>query len=177
MRHFGSRPSARDHLDQLVAVENGLCGFGGLAGRARIAAAVAVGPVAELTIRLLLEQAFAKGDVLRERQSARQHDAAMATRNCTCARCSPEKPARSGREPAAAPSSNIAESETEHEQHRLVALLLELRDEGVLAASRCGSGRTGCAIYCLPLTSKVIGGALKPTPTLIFQNWSSVVSS
>src|SRR5262249_55210016 len=33
------------------------------------------------------------------------------------------------------------------------------------------------ATYCLPPASKVIGGALKPLPTLIFQSSSSVVSS
>src|SRR5262249_33123769 len=31
--------------------------------------------------------------------------------------------------------------------------------------------------YCLPLTAYVIGGALKPEPTLIFHSSSSVVSS
>ena len=33
------------------------------------------------------------------------------------------------------------------------------------------------ATYCLPLTSKVIGGAVKPAPTLTFHSSSSVVSS
>src|SRR5271168_2120204 len=33
------------------------------------------------------------------------------------------------------------------------------------------------ATYCLPPASKVIGGALKPVPTLIFQSCSMVVSS
>src|SRR5262245_9009530 len=33
------------------------------------------------------------------------------------------------------------------------------------------------ATYCLPPTSNVIGGALKPVPTLIFHKGSSVVSS
>src|SRR5262249_10922540 len=33
------------------------------------------------------------------------------------------------------------------------------------------------ATYCLPFTSNVIGGALKPVPTLIFQSCSMVVSS
>src|SRR5262249_50688328 len=33
------------------------------------------------------------------------------------------------------------------------------------------------AIYCLPPASNVIGGALKPVPTLIFQTWSRVLSS
>src|SRR5580700_10869541 len=44
----------------------------------------------------------------------------------------------------------------------------------VLAA---GLGPDTIAIYCLPLTSNVIGGAEKPEPTLIFHNSSSVVSS
>jgi hypothetical protein len=38
-------------------------------------------------------------------------------------------------------------------------------------------GPDAIAIYCLPPTSKVIGGAEKPEPTLIFQSCSSVVSS
>ncbi len=33
------------------------------------------------------------------------------------------------------------------------------------------------ATYCLPPTSNVIGGALKPEPTLSFHSSSSVVSS
>jgi hypothetical protein len=33
------------------------------------------------------------------------------------------------------------------------------------------------AIYCLPLTSKLIGGAEMPEPTLNFHNSSSVTSS
>jgi hypothetical protein len=33
------------------------------------------------------------------------------------------------------------------------------------------------ATYCLPPTSKVIGGAEKPEPTLTFHTSSSVVSS
>src|SRR4051812_49515426 len=33
------------------------------------------------------------------------------------------------------------------------------------------------ATYCLPLTSNVIGGALKPGPTLIFHNGSMVAAS
>ena len=33
------------------------------------------------------------------------------------------------------------------------------------------------ATYCLPLTSNVIGGALKPVPTLIFHSGSMVASS
>ena len=38
-------------------------------------------------------------------------------------------------------------------------------------------GPDAIAIYCLPPTSKVMGGAEKPEPTLIFQSCSSVVSS
>jgi hypothetical protein len=40
-----------------------------------------------------------------------------------------------------------------------------------------GLGPDAIARYCLPLTSKVIGGALKPVPTLTFHNSSSVVAS
>jgi hypothetical protein len=33
------------------------------------------------------------------------------------------------------------------------------------------------ATYCFPPASKVIGGAVKPEPTLIFHSWVSEVSS
>jgi hypothetical protein len=53
------------------------------------------------------------------------------------------------------------------------------RSSGVLTSLvlAAGLGPETIAIYCLPLTSNVIGGAEKPEPTLIFHNWSSVVSS
>src|SRR6266849_10267253 len=38
-------------------------------------------------------------------------------------------------------------------------------------------GPDAIAIYCLPSTSNVIGGAPNPAPTLIFHSWSRVVSS
>src|SRR5258708_1038548 len=38
-------------------------------------------------------------------------------------------------------------------------------------------GPDAIAIYCLPLTSNVIGGAPNPAPTLIFQSWLREVSS
>src|SRR5882724_9867435 len=49
-------------------------------------------------------------------------------------------------------------------------------------SSRCllraiGLSPARIATYCLPPTSNVIGGALKPVPTLIFQSCSMVVSS
>src|SRR5580704_8972214 len=40
-----------------------------------------------------------------------------------------------------------------------------------------GLGPDAMARYCLPLTSKVIGGAEKPEPTSTFHTSSSVVSS
>src|ERR1700738_4302697 len=48
------------------------------------------------------------------------------------------------------------------------------RSSGVLTslALAAGLGPETIAIYCLPLTSNVIGGAEKPEPTLIFHNWS-----
>ena len=68
-------------------------------------------------------------------------------------------------------------SQPEHVEHGRVALLLEFRrvDEPRLRAT--GLGPDTIATYCLPLTSKVIGGAEKPEPTLIFHSSSSVVSS
>jgi len=57
-----------------------------------------------------------------------------------------------------------------------VPLLLELRR--VLEPRLAGAlGPDAIAMYCLPPTSKVMGGAVKPEPTLIFQSSSSVVSS
>ena len=64
VRHFGARPAAGDHLDQLVAVENGFMQVGGTSGRAWVAAPVAVGAVAELAVRLVVEQPVAEGDIL-----------------------------------------------------------------------------------------------------------------
>src|SRR6202035_5446558 len=53
------------------------------------------------------------------------------------------------------------------------------RSSGVLTslALAAGLGPETIATYCLPLASNVIGGAEKPEPTLIFHNWSRVVSS
>jgi hypothetical protein len=48
----------------LLAVESGLMQVRRLAGRARITVAVAVDPVAELTVSLLLKQALAERHVL-----------------------------------------------------------------------------------------------------------------
>src|ERR1700686_1385396 len=51
---------------------------------------------------------------------------------------------------------------------------------GALARRRlplAGSVPDAIATYCLPLTSKVMGGAEKAEPTFIFHNSSSVLSS
>src|SRR5262249_59575385 len=50
MRHFSSRPPARDHFDQLIATKMGLMQIGGSTRRARIATAVTVDAVAELAV-------------------------------------------------------------------------------------------------------------------------------
>ena len=68
MRHFGPWPPTSDHLDQLIAIEMGLMQIGSSARRARIAAAVTVDAVAELAVRLVLEQALSEGGVLRKCQ-------------------------------------------------------------------------------------------------------------
>src|SRR5262249_43866677 len=59
-----------------------------------------------------------------------------------------------------------------------VALRCSL-SSGMLSARRLASGLRPEAIatYCLPLNSKVIGGAAKGEPTLIFHSSSSVASS
>jgi hypothetical protein len=65
VRHLRAGPAAGDHLDQLLAVETGLVQVRRLAGRARIATAVAVDAVAELAVRLLLKKALTEGHILR----------------------------------------------------------------------------------------------------------------
>src|SRR5215831_4032493 len=72
MRHFGPRPPTGDHLDQLIAIEMGLVQICGSAGRARIAAAVTVDAMAELTVRLVLEQTLPERCVLCKRHVERQ---------------------------------------------------------------------------------------------------------
>src|SRR5882757_1174728 len=54
-----------------------------------------------------------------------------------------------------------------------------LRSSGVCECRRLEIGLKPdrIATYCFPLTSKVIGGALKPVPTLIFHSCCMVVSS
>src|SRR5712671_6567635 len=64
MRHLRSGPSASDHLDQLLAIELGRVQVRRLSRRARIATPVAIDAMAELTVRLLVIQAIAKGAVL-----------------------------------------------------------------------------------------------------------------
>src|ERR1700730_11777870 len=64
MRHFGPWPPASDHLDQLITIEMSLAQIGSAAWRARITATVAIDPMAELAVRLVLEQALAEGRVL-----------------------------------------------------------------------------------------------------------------
>jgi hypothetical protein len=73
MRHFRSGTSARDHFDQLFAVENSLVQIGRLSRRARIATTVAIYSVAELAICFVLEQALAEGCVL-SRHGIGQHE-------------------------------------------------------------------------------------------------------
>src|SRR5262249_61532772 len=53
------------------------------------------------------------------------------------------------------------------------------RSSGVCVCRRLviGLSPDRIATYCLPPTSNVIGGALKPVPTLILPKGSSVVSS
>src|SRR5262245_54273180 len=75
VRHLRAGPATGDHLDQLLALEAGLVQVRSLAGRARIAVAVAVAvdAVAELAVRLLLKKALAERHVLRGRIVGAQH--------------------------------------------------------------------------------------------------------
>src|SRR6516162_3332202 len=58
VRHFGSRPTAGDHLDQLRAVKARLVQIGRPAWRAGIATPIAIDAVAELAVRLVAKQAL-----------------------------------------------------------------------------------------------------------------------
>src|ERR1700730_9585445 len=80
MRHFGPRPPAGDHLDQLVTIEKSLVQIGSAAWRARIAATVTIDPMAELAVRLVLEQALAERRVLSTGKVHRQKEYRCA--NC-----------------------------------------------------------------------------------------------
>jgi hypothetical protein len=53
----------------VVALQNGFAEIRGLSRRARVAAAIAIGPVAELAIRLFLVEPFAKGNILGGRRA------------------------------------------------------------------------------------------------------------
>src|SRR3954454_25089546 len=70
MRHFGPWPAARDHLDQMLAVQEGFAEIGGSSGRARVATTIAIWSVAELTIRLFLVKPLAKRNVLGSRRAS-----------------------------------------------------------------------------------------------------------
>jgi hypothetical protein len=60
-------------------------------------------------------------------------------------------------------------SQSKHVQHGGVTLIVEFRR--ICAAALAARGvYDAIATYCLPLTSKVMGGAEKPEPTLIFHN-------
>src|SRR5271169_2385476 len=69
VRHFGSRPTAGDHLDQLLAVKARLVQIGRPAGRARITTPVAINAVARLAVRLVAKQALAERPVLGPRRA------------------------------------------------------------------------------------------------------------
>jgi len=65
----------------------------------------------------------------------------------------------------------------EHKQHGLVALLAQFRRQIVAALGDVAQAGQDRNILLAPPPSNVIGGALKPVPTLIFHTWSSVLSS
>jgi hypothetical protein len=77
-----------------------------------------------------------------------------------------------------APTAQAREPECLLRDHSTVALRCSL-SSGLLASLRLAPmlGPEAIATYCLPLTSKVMGGAEKPEPTLTFHNSSSVDSS
>src|SRR6516164_162101 len=74
VRHFGSRPTAGDHLDQLLAVKARLVQIGRPAGRAWIATPVAIDAMAKLAVRLVAEQALAERHVLGLRRAETEDD-------------------------------------------------------------------------------------------------------
>src|SRR3954469_1231563 len=91
MRHFRRRPSARDHLDQLLAGERGLVQIGSLSWGAWIAASIPIRPVAELAVCLVLIDTLGERWALRagriDRHGERNHGA-----HSESARSKPAKP-------------------------------------------------------------------------------------
>src|SRR3977135_2055472 len=79
MRHFRRRPSARDHVDQLLADERGLAQIGSLSWGAWIATSIPIRPVAELAVCLVLIDTWAERWALRagriDRHGERNHGA------------------------------------------------------------------------------------------------------
>src|SRR5262245_7293962 len=64
VRHLRAGSPAGDHLDQLLAGQGALVQVRSLARRTWIAAPIAIDPMAELAIRLVLKQTLAERSVL-----------------------------------------------------------------------------------------------------------------
>src|SRR5262249_24922488 len=72
VRHLGAGPPTGDHLDQLLMVETRLVQIRRLAGRARIAVAVAIDAMTELAVGLFVIEAIAERRVLRADSSGQR---------------------------------------------------------------------------------------------------------
>src|SRR3954452_5346877 len=117
--------------------------------------------MAKLAVRLFLVKPFPKGDILGECRAGNRYqcgsrDDEILYPHIHAAKALPQRP----------------------NTNSMVWLRWSL-SSGIIAcllsAMRLSPDRM--AMYCLPFTSNVIGGALKPTPTLIFHSCSRVVSS
>src|SRR5262249_53248687 len=160
-----------DHLDQLVAVKARLVQIGRPARRAWIATPVAIDTVAKLAIRFVAKQALAERHVLgSHRAETKDYDRRGDDQVASLHERIPGDGRRHDSEnssPSYSPNTNS-----------MVWLRIS-RSSGVfmsvVLAGRLSPVRI--ATYCFPPTSKVMGGALKPTPTLIFQSCSRLTSS
>src|SRR5262249_8517978 len=129
--------------------------------------------------------------VRREREAERQHQTDRSNGGVTTAHRSflspvsapvaagfPAIMAKPGSPPCWLPGATLSQGAQSPNTQSIVWLRWSLSSGMSLClfcAMRLSPERT--ATYCLPSTSNVIGGALKPVPALNFQSCSSVVSS
>src|SRR5262249_32627143 len=147
-----------------TAVQARLVQIGRPAGRSWIAVPVAIDAVAKLAVRLVAKQALAEGHVLGSRRAETKDDDRRDNGKIANLH---ERVPEGGRH-------------YDYENSRLpyrpntnsIVWLRISRSSGVFTsvdfAGRLSPVRI--ATYCLPPTSKVMGGALMPTPTLTCQS-------
>src|SRR5712691_11652499 len=149
---------------------------------------VAIDPMAELAICLLMKQAVPKGDVLGAGRARQEEERAGGNEKLMSHALFPMCVGRDRRGSALVETREGANRAGSLHSSMLppyraktnnMVWLRISRSSGVCECRRLEIGLSPdrIAIYCLPLTSNVIGGALKPVPTLIFQSGSKVMSS